>query len=355
MKEIINKERKKIILALEIRAEYEKKEGDKKTKETILKYIQKAEELDSSILIASFERKIDWIEVYTQKNQKNKLRNIYSITKDWEILRVLTGGSFGDLKKSDSCTLVATIIALTEINGPQTPQRFLEIMNAIRRWQALEINFPKNSLNQWSNNKKTINYTSITQWYSSINSLRTLNIIDNKNIINNTDDTNYIINKAWEAMNSSTYEYGKNCKMPGIENATIDRPLRNSKISLSQQQENSNIFINENIHFNIEPFGETQPMTHTISILRYTRDKKVMDYVFNHANGICENCKQPAPFRREDKSPYLEIHHLTPLADGGADTVENCVALCPNCHRSLHSAENKENLKENLISQKKNI
>lgn len=72
-------------------------------------------------------------------------------------------------------------------------------------------------------------------------------------------------------------------------------------------------------------------MTHTVSILRYTRDKKFMDYVFNHANGICENCKQPAPFRREDKSPYLEIHHLTPLADGGADTVENCVALCPNC------------------------
>ena len=24
------------------------------------------------------------------------------------------------------------------------------------------------------------------------------------------------------------------------------------------------------------------------------------------------------------------------LADGGPDTVENAVALCPNCHRRLH-------------------
>jgi len=46
---------------------------------------------------------------------------------------------------------------------------------------------------------------------------------------------------------------------------------------------------------------------------------------------------KPAPFlRKKDQSPYLEVHHMIQLADGGEDTTENAVALCPNCHRQLH-------------------
>lgn len=40
-------------------------------------------------------------------------------------------------------------------------------------------------------------------------------------------------------------------------------------------------------------------------------------------------------------SPYLEVHHVRRLADGGSDTTENAVALCPNCHMELHYGENK--------------
>ena len=55
------------------------------------------------------------------------------------------------------------------------------------------------------------------------------------------------------------------------------------------------------------------------------------------ANGMCENCKQPAPFnRKSDNTPYLEVHHRTFLSDGGEDTVENTIALCPNCHKKIH-------------------
>jgi len=32
----------------------------------------------------------------------------------------------------------------------------------------------------------------------------------------------------------------------------------------------------------------------------------------------------------------LEVHHKVPLAEGGDDTVENAIALCPNCHRHAH-------------------
>jgi hypothetical protein len=44
----------------------------------------------------------------------------------------------------------------------------------------------------------------------------------------------------------------------------------------------------------------------------------------------CDDNSEP------DGSPFLETHHLIRLADGGPDTVENAVAVCPNCHRRLH-------------------
>jgi 5-methylcytosine-specific restriction enzyme A len=37
-----------------------------------------------------------------------------------------------------------------------------------------------------------------------------------------------------------------------------------------------------------------------------------------------------------DGTPFLEVHHLRTLADGGSDRVSNAVALCPNCHRQMH-------------------
>jgi hypothetical protein len=32
----------------------------------------------------------------------------------------------------------------------------------------------------------------------------------------------------------------------------------------------------------------------------------------------------------------FEIHHLDPLADGGSDSADNLIALCPNCHTLHH-------------------
>ena len=35
----------------------------------------------------------------------------------------------------------------------------------------------------------------------------------------------------------------------------------------------------------------------------------------------------------------LDIHHLVYLADGGPDTADNLLALCPNCHALHHKGE----------------
>lgn len=69
----------------------------------------------------------------------------------------------------------------------------------------------------------------------------------------------------------------------------------------------------------------------------YKRNPDVIVYVKDRAKGICENCKKDAPFiRLSDSTPYLEIHHKIPLSMGGEDTVQNSLALCPNCHREMH-------------------
>lgn len=72
----------------------------------------------------------------------------------------------------------------------------------------------------------------------------------------------------------------------------------------------------------------------------YRRNPNVIVAVLRRANGVCERCGSAAPFlRRSDNTPYLEIHHWTPLSKGGEDTVQNTAALCPNCHRQLHHGE----------------
>lgn len=77
----------------------------------------------------------------------------------------------------------------------------------------------------------------------------------------------------------------------------------------------------------------------TIRVIRreYKRNPYVVAEVLERANGYCENCGSYAPFdRASDGTPYLEVHHIIPLSEGGADTVKNASGICPNCHRKAH-------------------
>lgn len=71
----------------------------------------------------------------------------------------------------------------------------------------------------------------------------------------------------------------------------------------------------------------------------YIRNPDVVAEVLQRAKGNCEDeaCGKIAPFvRSSNGTPYLEVHHRKKLSDGGDDTVENAIALCPNCHRKQH-------------------
>ena len=86
---------------------------------------------------------------------------------------------------------------------------------------------------------------------------------------------------------------------------------------------------------------QTPQQVEVISIA-FKRDADVVAETLKRANGVCELCKQKAPFLREkDNTPYLEVHHKIRLADGGKDNLENTLALCPNCHREAHFGKRK--------------
>ncbi|KKX58354.1 HNH endonuclease signature motif containing protein [Pseudomonas putida] len=90
------------------------------------------------------------------------------------------------------------------------------------------------------------------------------------------------------------------------------------------------------------PKGIKKPKRAASSSTVFVRVPEVRAWVRNEAEGHCDGCGEPAPFQKLGL-PYLEVHHVKPLAEKGSDQVTNAVALCPNCHRRCHhSSDNEE-------------
>ena len=73
---------------------------------------------------------------------------------------------------------------------------------------------------------------------------------------------------------------------------------------------------------------------------QYIRSAELAEFIKRKAKGKCDLCDNPAPFLTKDNIPYLECHHIIWLSEGGEDSIENTVALCPNCHRKMHIVKN---------------
>lgn len=80
----------------------------------------------------------------------------------------------------------------------------------------------------------------------------------------------------------------------------------------------------------------------------YVRNKYVSEYAKRRAHGICQLCGNQAPFIDLEGKPFLETHHIIWLAKGGTDSIENTVALCPNCHRKMHILNLEEDVEKLL-------
>lgn len=102
------------------------------------------------------------------------------------------------------------------------------------------------------------------------------------------------------------------------------------------------------------PLGNPNPTQVSRITNTYLRDWKVRSAVLRRADGHCELCGQPG-FLMPDGDRYLEAHHIIAMADDGADTTENVIAICPGHHREAHYGARREVLEAEMVSKLQNI
>ncbi|WP_371414158.1 HNH endonuclease [Sphingosinicella sp. CPCC 101087] len=85
-------------------------------------------------------------------------------------------------------------------------------------------------------------------------------------------------------------------------------------------------------------------------VASYVRSKTVRDYALARANGRCESCNEGAPFETPAGLPFLEVHHIKRLTDGGPDSPGSVAAICPNCHREAHYGASAVAINDRLLA-----
>lgn len=96
------------------------------------------------------------------------------------------------------------------------------------------------------------------------------------------------------------------------------------------------------------PKGQKKPNRNERQSNLIDRDPLVKAWILQEAEGVCELCDSNSPFIKDNGKPYLEVHHVLPLANGGSDTVSNAVGVCANCHRALHYSKSRNELANTL-------
>ncbi len=80
-----------------------------------------------------------------------------------------------------------------------------------------------------------------------------------------------------------------------------------------------------------------RPGVSSTTVRAFERDPIVIAYARKRASFRCElpDCSH-LTFLEDNGHAYCEVHHILPLAEGGADVIENVVCLCPTHHREAH-------------------
>lgn len=122
--------------------------------------------------------------------------------------------------------------------------------------------------------------------------------------------------------------------------AGINAYLNYLKTNLHEEQVSSSLLLSEQQRQTRLSKASKKPKKIILSSYSFVRNPDVVAHVLHRANGVCEICGSKAPFIRQsgdlEGMPYLEVHHKQFLSEGGEDSVENAIAICPNCHRNEH-------------------
>ncbi|MCK5630643.1 MAG: HNH endonuclease [Nanoarchaeota archaeon] len=120
-----------------------------------------------------------------------------------------------------------------------------------------------------------------------------------------------------------------------IENQQV--PIKEDKLNKSEEQNQRIIrkYSSEELRKRIDAQQKKSGTRKTFSS-QYVRSPYIVELAKRNAKGICQLCANQAPFKDKNDEPFLETHHIEWLSQGGEDSIENTVALCPNCHRKMH-------------------
>ena len=127
------------------------------------------------------------------------------------------------------------------------------------------------------------------------------------------------------------------------------RPVDDSNLTLTDGLSNS---LSDEVVFERaekkSSSGPIKPKQQTSNRYRYPGSEEVRRYALRIADGVCQGCRDDAPFTDKSGEPYLEVHHIEPRSSGGADEPKNVIAICANCHRRAHSGQNSSQFNEQL-------
>jgi len=122
-----------------------------------------------------------------------------------------------------------------------------------------------------------------------------------------------------------------------LVDASSPPPISNELLNQSEKlKEKVTKKLTDEVLYQRVKFAPKSASTRQVLSNIYERNPYVAEYAKRRAEGICQLCRQPAPFKYPDGRHFLEVHHIEWLSEGGTDTIDNTVALCPNCHRKMH-------------------
>lgn len=100
----------------------------------------------------------------------------------------------------------------------------------------------------------------------------------------------------------------------------------------------TDLFIEEDIQ---TPIKKTEPILLN-EVYKYKRNILEVKKAKIKSNWTCENDDNHITFiNNYDKKPFIEAHHLIPMATQGLfeysiDFADNIICLCPTCHKRIH-------------------
>lgn len=91
---------------------------------------------------------------------------------------------------------------------------------------------------------------------------------------------------------------------------------------------------------------EKEGLLKEYNLTRYERSHIARRLCLEHYGAVCQICGfdfEKVYGKRDNAEPYIEIHHINPLAESSAekgehkvDYVNDLIPVCANCHRMLH-------------------